>query len=348
MPLLPQHSAPQHERAPRPLPLFLELIREVSARDPELASDALAGLRAYQSAPRRERPPPRPKVARLRGAALRDHGGEGAPAVLVPSLINPPRILDLDERVSLTAAIAGMKRRVLLLDWGSADERAELSVGGHIEELLLPLLRSIGGPVALIGYCLGGTMAIAAAHLMPMERVVTLAAPWNFAGYPERSHAALQEMWRHSKGAAKSLGALPMEVLQAAFWSLDPERTVSKFAEFGRLDPASAEARRFIELEEWANEGEPLPYPAAKELVEELFGQDLPGSGAWMVGGRAVSGQPSAPTLHLTAERDLIAPPQTAAPGDVIAIPSGHVGMIVGSARTRLREALKVFLAPCR
>ena len=348
MPLLPQHSAPQHERAPRPLPLFLELIREVSARDPELASDALAGLRAYQSAPRRERPPPRPEVARLRGAALRDHGGEGAPAVLVPSLINPPRILDLDERVSLTAAIAGMKRRVLLLDWGSADERAELSVAGHIEELLLPLLRSIGEPVALIGYCLGGTMAIAAAHLMPMERVVTLAAPWKFAGYPESSHAALQEMWRHSKGAAKTLGALPMEVLQAAFWSLDPERTVSKFAEFGRLDPASAEARRFIELEEWANEGEPLPYPAAKELVEELFGRDLPGSGAWMVGRRVVSGQPSAPTLHLTAERDLIAPPQTAAPGDVIAIPSGHVGMIVGSARTRLREALKVFLAPCR
>ena len=59
----------------------------------------------------------------------------------------------------------------------------------------------------------------------------------------------------------QSLGALPMEVLQAAFWSLDPERTVRKFAEFGRLDPASAEARRFVELEEWANEGEPLPLP---------------------------------------------------------------------------------------
>ena len=53
-------------------------------------------------------------------------------------------------------------------------------------------------------------------------------------------------MWRHSQGAAQQLGALPMEVLQAAFWSLDPERTVRKFAAFGRLDPASAEARRFI------------------------------------------------------------------------------------------------------
>lgn len=342
--LLPQHSALQHERAPRPLPLFLELVRKVSERDPELAAQALAGLRAYERAPRRERSAPKPEIARVRGACLRDHGGEGPPALLVPSLINPPRILDLDEESSLTAAIAGMGRRTLLLDWGKADERRKLSVAGHVEQLLLPLLRNMNEPVALVGYCLGGTMAIAAANLVPVERVVTLAAPWNFDRYPRSSQRSLQDMWRHSAQAAWSLGALPMEVLQAAFWSLDPERTVRKFAEFGRLDPESDEALRYIELEEWANEGEPLPYPAAKELVEQLFANDLPGTGSWMVGGRAVSDQLSVPTLHLTAERDLIAPPQTVASGDVRAIASGHVGMIVGSARHRLQAELAHFL----
>jgi polyhydroxyalkanoate synthase len=265
--------------------------------------------------------------------------------VLVPSLINPPRILDLDRQVSLTGAIARMGRRALLLDWGKADERSELSVAGHIEQLLLPLLRSIDAPAALIGYCLGGTMSIAAANLVDVERLVTLAAPWNFARYPASSTSALEDMWRHSKGAAKSLGALPMEVLQAAFWSLDPARTVRKFAEFGRLDPTSADARRFIELEEWANEGEPLPYPAAQELVEELFGNDRPGNGSWTIGGSRMSDRLEVPALHLTAERDLIAPPQTAATGEVVAIACGHVGMIVGSARQRLYEQLKGFLA---
>jgi polyhydroxyalkanoate synthase len=348
MPLLPQHSALQHERAPRPLPLFLELVRDVSARDPRLGSDALAGLRAYQLAPRRERPPFKPEVARVRSASLRDHGGEGPPAVLVPSLINPPRILDLDEEVSVTGEIAAMGRRTLLLDWGKADERSELSIAGHVEQLLLPLLRSIGEPAALVGYCLGGTMAIAAANMVPVERVITLAAPWNFSRYPETSNRALQDVWRHSERAAKALGALPMEVLQATFWSLDPERTVRKFAEFGRLDAASPEARRFVELEEWANEGEPLPYPAAKELVEELFARDRPASGGWVIGGQSTSDQLSVPAVHLTAERDLIAPPQTAASGQVVAIPSGHVGMIVGSARHRLHDELKAFLTPCR
>ena len=340
MAVLPQHSAPQHERAPRPLPLFLELVREVAERDAELARAALAGLRAYERAPREERRPPKPEVTRVGGAALRDHGGSGPPLVLVPSLINPPRILDLDEQVSLTGAIARMGRRTLLLDWGKADARADLSVAGHVKELLLPLLRSIGEPVALIGYCLGGTMAIAAANLIAVERLATIAAPWHFAAYPDGSRRALADMWRHSEAAAKQLGALPMEVLQAAFWSLDPERTVRKFAAFGSLDPESADARRFVELEEWANEGEPLPFDAARELIEDLFERDLPGSGKWIGGDRL-----DVPCLHLTAEHDRIAPAATAPAGEKVAIASGHVGMIVGSARARLHEALRTFLA---
>ena len=323
-------------------------MREVSEHDPELARDALAGLRAYEEAPRRERPPPKPEIARIGGACLRDQGGDGPPAILVPSLINPPRVLDLDEDVSLTRAIADIGRRVLLLDWGKARERSSLSVAGHIEELLLPLLREIGEQVALVGYCLGGTMAIAAANLTPVERLVTIAAPWNFSRYPESSRVALVDMWRRAEAVAAKLGALPMEVLQAAFWSLDPKRTVRKFAEFGRLDPESADARRFIELEDWANEGEPLPYPAAKELIEELFGEDLPGSGAWAVSGNRMTDTLALPTLHLTAEHDRIAPAGTAPAGGKVAIPSGHVGMIVGSARRLLHRRLNAFLAPCR
>ena len=117
----------------------------------------------------------------MAGACLRDHGGDGAVVILVPSLINPPKILDLDEETSLTAAIARMSRRSLLLDWGEARARAELDVTGHVEHLLLPLLRSIREPAALVGYCLGGTMAVAAANLAECERVVTLATPWNFS-----------------------------------------------------------------------------------------------------------------------------------------------------------------------
>ena len=306
-------------------------------------------MRAYAAA---ERPPPavpRPQIAAAGPAGLRDYGGAGPPAVLIPSLINPPHILDLDRQVSLADTVAAMGRRSLLLDWGEARGRGALSVAGHVEELLLPLLRELGEPAALIGYCLGGTMAIAAANLMPAERVATLAAPWRFTAYPADGRTSLQAMWREARATAEALGALPMEVLQAAFWSLDPARTVAKFAKFAALDPASAEARRFVELEDWANQGEPLPCAAAAELIEELFGKDISGNGEWRIAGQPISDRLSVPALHFTAAHDRIAPAATAPIGDTVEIASGHVGMIVGSARQTLRAALRGFLDPaCR
>ena len=265
--------------------------------------------------------------------------------VLVPSLINPPNILDLDDESSLAGALARAGRRVLLLDWGPAADRVELGVGDHVEQLLVPLIEALGEPAALIGYCLGGTMAIAAANLTAVERVATLAAPWHFAAYPQESRTALGEVWNGSRAAAAGFGRLPMEVMQAIFWALDPDRTVAKFAHFARLDPASAAARRFVTLEDWANDGEPVPLPAARELVEDLFGRDLAGSGGWLIGGRAMRDTLAVPVLHFTAANDRIAPAATAPAGPHCAVPAGHVGMIVGQqARTKLHAPLAKWL----
>ena len=330
--------------------MFLELVREVGANEPELAREALSGLRAYAEARRQPPRPPKPAIARAAGATLRDHGGNGPPLVLVPSLINPPDILDLDDETSLTSAMAASSgRRVLLMDWGLAQERAELSVAAHVEQLLLPILKTLDQPPALVGYCLGGTMTIAAANLVPVDRIATIAAPWDFSAYPEGSRKALEAIWNQSEPAAKAFGALPMEVLQAAFWSLDPERTVAKFAEFAKLDPAGRRAAGFVELEEWANEGEPLPYPAARELIADLFGANRTGSGEWRVAERAITDALGVPTLHLTAANDRIAPAATVPAGPVSSIAAGHVGMIVGSRRHELHRALIAFLDPaCR
>ena len=330
--------------APRPLPLFLELMRMVSQREPELAAKALDGLAKYQSAPRLQSRPERAAIANIGPATLRDCGGTGAPVVLVPSLINPPDVLDLDDRVSLASATAAMGRHAYLVDWGRAAERADLDLGGHVTELLLPLLRELPEGVALIGYCLGGTMAIAAANLEPVERVATLAAPWRFSAYPDESRNSLLQLWESAKASANGLQALPMEVLQSAFWSLDPKRTVAKFASFADLPADSSDAQRFIMLEDWANEGEPLPYPAARELIEDLFGRNLPGSGDWHVAGGAIADTLDRPILNITASADRITPAATAPAGPTVQIDSGHVGMVVGSARTKLHQALAEFL----
>lgn len=342
--LLPEPCALQHERAPRPLPLFLELVRQAAERDPQLARDALRGLNLYAQAPRPAKPAPRAEVLRIGPAAVRDHGGTGPPLLLVPSLINPPHVLDLDRDVSLADALAGRGRQVLLLDWGRANDRSGLSVSDHVAELLVPLIERLGNATALVGYCLGGTMAIAAASLTRCRSVATLAAPWRFARYPDESRTAIEQLWRQSEAGARALGALPMEVLQAAFWSIDPGRTVRKFARFADAEPESPAAARFVTLEDWANEGEPLPLPAARELIEDFFIADRPGRGCWSIGGRLVGDRLDCPLLNLTAGRDRIAPASTAAAGERVALEAGHVGMVVGSARTRLHQELRRFL----
>ena len=316
----------------------------VSETKPELAAAALDGLAKYERAPRLDIRPRRKVIAQIGPATLRDCGGSGPPAVLVPSLINPPDILDLDDDVSLAAAVARMGRTAMLVDWGPASARGALDLGSHVESLLLSLLGKIGEKAALLGYCLGGTMAIAAANLIEVERVATLAAPWRFSTYPPGARQSLQRLWQSAMPTAERLGALPMEVLQSAFWSLDPERTVAKFAGFAELAPDSSKAQRFVTLEDWANEGEALPFPAARELIEDLFASDLPGIGEWRVGGRAIGDRLSCPLLNITAADDRITPAAAAPAGEIHRIDAGHVGMVVGSARPKLHEALAGFL----
>jgi polyhydroxyalkanoate synthase len=323
-------AAPQHR--PRPLPLFLAMLRSETEGDAARMARALAGLRRYQEAERAAGPAPPPAVAALLGATLRDYGGSGPPAVFVPSLINPPSILDLAEDVSLLrwlAARGGV--RPLLVDWGwDIAARRGLSVAGHVEEVLLPLLAALDEPAALVGYCLGGTMALGAAARTEVRGVATIAAPWRFAGFPDEARAMLARLWGASAPTAERLGLLPMEALQSAFWSLDPARTVAKFEAYAAMPPGSREARAFVRLEDWANDGPPLPYAAAKELFEGLFGDDSTGAGRWLLADpRALP----CPGLEIVSTSDRIVPAATAAgAGTRIATARGHVGMVVGGA----------------
>jgi polyhydroxyalkanoate synthase len=253
--------------------------------------------------------------------------------VFVPSLINPPSILDLEGK-SLLRWLAGQDVRPLLVDWGwDVAARSGLSVADHITEILLPLLQAAGEEAALVGYCLGGTMAFAAATLHPVRSVAAIAAPWHFSGFPEDARARLAALWGSSQATAERLGMLPMEALQSAFWALDPARTVRKFEAYAAMPSDSEEARRFVILEDWANDGPPLPVAAARELFETLFRSDAPGRGEWRVGGRRVDPTTlPCPVFDIVSTSDRIVPAASAAgAGERLELPSGHVGMIIGS-----------------
>lgn len=309
---------------------------------------ALDGVRAYQQAPRAAPPIPMPALATRLGATLRDYGGSGTPALFVPSLINPPSVLDLSEENSLLRWLAAQGHRVLLLDWGSdIGARRDLSVSDHVANILLPMIEELDEAPALVGYCLGGTMAIAAANLARVRAVATIAAPWHFAGFPDDARAEVAALWSASHATTQALGAMPMEALQSGFWALDPARTVSKFESFAALDPDGPQARAFVALEDWANDGPPIPAPAAREMFENFFASDLPGSGKWHIGGTTIAPDPACPLFNIVSTSDRIVPHATAIrAGGRLDLDQGHVGMVIGQrAKAALWQPLAGWLS---
>ncbi len=333
--------------APRPLPLFLDMVSRVAQSDPELARRAMAGVEVYASAVRLPRPQ-RAVVTRAGRARLLDGGGSGPPVVLVPSLINSSAVLDLDAERSLLDNLCNNGFRAMLVDWGepAAAER-DRDIAGHVTQLLAPLVDAVGEPVHLVGYCLGGTMAIALATMLHLRSLTLLATPWHFSRYPDPARTALADIWQTHAGAVSAMGLAPIELLQSAFWGLDPDRTVGKFAALAGRAAGDSDVRAFAMLEDWANAGAPLTHAAARDLFEHFIGLDRPSSGQWRVDGTIIDPAPlQCPALHFTATDDRIAPSATAPDAiRTIACPSGHVGMIVGSrAEAGCRKPLRDWL----
>lgn len=321
--------------------MFLDSITRACAGDAPRLRAVLAGLRRYQAAPPSRPRPARPVVARSGNVTLRDHGagnnlgrnsGTGPIAVFVPSLINPPTVLDLAKGNSLLDSMAAAGLSPLLVDWG---ETEAIGLEAIVETRLVPLLRQIEQPIALAGYCLGGTLAMAAAALLgpQVSRLALLAAPWHFSGYAN-GRQGLAEWWRDTEPLATALDAVPMDLLQPAFWSLDPDGLAAKYARFAGL-PDGPQAEAFVTLEDWSNTGQPLSIAAARGLAETLFRDNASGRAEWTIAGHRIDPAALAiPILDVIAGRDRIVPPSAAlssnGPGTPLLLDAGHVGMVVG------------------
>ena len=332
------------QQGPRPLPLFVAMLRSETAASPERRAAALRGLARYQAAPRSPRPAAMPEVARSGRASLRDYGGSGRPVVVVPSLINPPFVLDLAPGRSLLRWLAAQGHRTLLVDWGEpgSGDRDE-DVTRHVERRLLPMLATLAEPPVLVGYCLGGTIALAAAHggARPVAGVALIAAPWRFCGFDAVARADIAALWAAAEPACTTMGLVPMEALQSGFWRLDPARTIAKFEALAEADDATL--ANFVALEDWANAGAPLTLAAGRQLFERFIAADDPGNRRWTVTGRPVD--PAAlpcPIIDFVSDRDRIVPAASSVGlGEHREVAAGHVGMVVGTrARALLWEPL--------
>jgi polyhydroxyalkanoate synthase len=318
------------------------------ALDEELTRRAalfLDGIERYRQHPYRRDLPEPPVLWQEGTTRLLDYRPRGGPPVLViPSLINRAYILDLAPAQSLLRHLAEQGLRPLLVDW---DAPGEVERGFGLDDYIIRRLepaaavarQAAGAVPAVLGYCMGGLLALALAARRPelVRSLALLATPWRF--HAERAEQAkllgvLAEPIARSYAA---LGEVPVDVLQALFAAQDPLLGLRKFSRFAELPQDGTAAQGFVALEDWLNDGVPLSIPVARECLGGWYGEDRPGRGQWQVGGKRILPRDiDVPALVVVPAQDRIVAPATAAvltdelpQAERMRPPLGHIGMVV-------------------
>lgn len=318
------------------------------------------GVLTYRRLPRPPRPPEPPTVWRDGAARLLDFAPDaprGRPAALiVPSLVNRWYVLDLALDRSLVRALAAAGVRPLVLDWDQpGEEERDFTltdyVCGPLEAAIARAGEIAGTRPGLVGYCMGGLLALAAALRRPadLKHLTLLATPWDFHTDP----LVARRMAVAAPGlgiAIEGLDGLPVDALQAMFAGVDPWSVPRKFDAFARKaarDPEDPGVLAFLALEDWLNDGVNLARAVARECVVGWYGRNSPPRGRWRIAGRRVDPRAlELPAMVMIAGRDRIVPPDSSRPlADMLpnavslTPPLGHIGMVAGGSAPRLTYA---------
>lgn len=289
---------------------------------------------------------------RYRPTAPRQHS---VPVLLVYALINKPYVFDLLPESSFIRHLLDRGHDVFLLDWGTPgweDRGRTLDelVGEHLPQAVAQMRRAGAGPeLTMLGYCMGGTMAVMHAALEPagLRNLVALTTPVDFCD------AGTLGVWtdpRHfdAWALADALGNVPAELIELGTKLLRPVANyVAAPATMWERMAAGRDMTSWMAMHQWVHDGVPFPGAAFAQWVQWLYQENRLVRGELRIGGRPVElGRVEAALLTVTGARDHLVPPPMAQPLHELAggddrqyheLPAGHVGLLAGSgARTGL------------
>jgi polyhydroxyalkanoate synthase len=284
----------------------------------------------------------------------------GPPLLLITPIINRFRVVDLQAGGSLVESLVTSGVDVYVVDWGAP---SRIDAGTDWEDYVLRLLPRMldvivaeselpagvpEGTVDVMGYCLGGTIAVLLAATSPqrVRRLVTLATPIDFhTGVP---HMDLIGKWV-AEGhfpvelITRAFGNFPARLIQQGFLWQRPLSSALKFRRawkrFGKRDFA----RLFCALESWNQDGVDVPGAAYRRLIVDFYRENRLAKGTFVLGGERVDLERiRCPLLVITAANDTTCPPVAAhallelvgTPAEqrrALDLPGGHVTVTVGS-----------------
>lgn len=266
-----------------------------------------------------------------------------APVFILPSLINSARIFDLvPERSFLRWMCENGNRDVYVLDWGdlTGNPHGE-TLPALLQNIILPAMRTVREShrqgLHLMGYCLGGLLALHAQKQMPdITSLTLLAMPYDTQQEGDGIAPHIRTWLALLQPLMQVQPVIPSSWLYSFFATLPETDTPEKFARITNLSESDPAFRLFLAVEDWAQQAPPVPARLLRECLDALYVDHV-------VATEHLARDVRIPTHVVTPENDRIVPPVSALAvvddlADVTADQPacGHVGAMAGGAGPRL------------
>lgn len=269
-----------------------------------------------------------------------------APILMIPSMINKSTILDLKENRSFVRWFSEQGRDAYLLDWGDIlRDPEQQSMEQVICEKLAAVITELSAqhkrPIHLMGYCMGGTLSLAAAQLCQKDvaSLAIMAAPWDFHQDSETIRHSIKMLEPIALPSLQEENRLRADWLQLVFSSLDPQHNIQKYIRYAELDESDDKAELFVATEDWLNDTVDLPKALAQACLHDWYRDNLPAQRQWVVDSIGVV-DPSMlqfPTYIIAARKDKLVSKSSSLSllkdlqkPEVLEIDCGHIGLIAG------------------
>lgn len=281
--------------------------------------DLVSGIKKYSSTSIPKHQYNGAKLFSIGSTDVYSYASEGVPVLIIPSLINKASILDLSKDMSLVLRLKSLGLRPILIAWNDPNEN-ELNFGlKDYNNRLKEIIEKINEPMALLGYCMGGFMALMTYPevVKYVSHIITIATPWDF------NSKNFQGMKNIHISFFDLLGFVPKEIIRDMF-AIQHISSGNKYIELSR---GGLNIKDFAIIENWVNDGMNMTlnlFKDLKELISQNYLMTLDLS------------KFDTQTLNIIAKRDSVCPINTTLPLSM-ALPNsttkfydaGHVGMII-------------------
>ncbi len=270
------------------------------------------------------------------------------PVLIVMSPVARGYILDLAKGQSFIEYLLLQGYDVYLMDWvPPRREHAHLGMRDFaltlLDESVAQVQQDSGEQeVSLIGYCMGGLLAVMNAaihHDGPIKNLVCFTTPVNAEGMP------LYKAWADSDAfdidrIVDALGIIPGDMVNASIQALRPLQKQANQMQLLNNVENDAFVKASLRFDRWATEQLPIPGELARDMVRDFLRGNLLVKNEYRLDDKLIElGKIHVPFLHVAAEYDHIVP--TAASSDLIGlvgskdkseivVRGGHVSLVAG------------------